>query len=403
MTVPLNAIDVQIFRSMRDVPAAEWDSLLSSDEVQQSHRFILMTQESRIEQAEYWFLMLRQNGRLCGTAVLTRMSVPLDLLANGLARSAVSVVRRLASDFLKVSILFCGLPVSTGQSHLRIAPWIEAPVVVKALVTTIRQISAETNTKLVCLKEFTSAQSLQLSSLSDYGFFQAHAPPSCSLPIGWESYADYLKSMTAGYRRQVQTTLAAGQRGHLRTECHGDFGYALEQIYDLYLQVMRRAVYRLETLPRDFFGRLNTELGDQSSAILISRDDHLLAAAVLIQSTNVMTFLLTGLDYEASPNWQVYPNLMLEIISATIRRGATRLELGQTSLALKSRFGAVESPRCFFLHCSVPAGQFVLRRCSSLLFPTYVFPQRRVFRMPAVTLGQTTRSGSIISGNIGNR
>ena len=389
--MPINPIDVQVFREMQDVPSAEWDSLLSPDEIQQSHRFILLTQESEVEQTEYWFLMLRQNGHLCGTAVLTRMSVPLDVLANGFARSLVSTVRRFARDFLRVSILFCGLPVSTGQSSLRIAPWADAASVVRVLVATILQISTETNTKLICLKEFTHSESLHLSSLTECGFFRAPTLPSCSMPVVWQSFADYLKSMKAGYRRQIHATLAAGQRSELRAESVCCFAQESGRIHDLYLQVMQRARYQLETLPRPFFDRLNSELGNQSSAILIRRADRLLAAGILLQTTNVTTFLLTGLDYKADPSWQVYPNLMLEIISAAIKNRSTRLELGQTSMAMKSRFGAVESSRCFFLHCRIPSGQFLLRRCSTLLFPTHDFPQRRVFRDAAVPHDPTER------------
>ena len=94
----------------------------------------------------------------------------------------------------------------------------------------------------------------------------------------------------------------------------------------------------------------------------------------------VATFLLAGLDYRAPRQWQVYPNLVAEVVAEAIRSGASRLEMGQTSYPLKSRMGAVPEPRFLYLRCRRPLGAWLLRRLARVLFPEQDYPPRRVFR-----------------------
>lgn len=373
------AIEVRVYRDIKNVDAAEWDRILDPDELQQSHRFIRLTQDSEIEQAEYWHLMFYADGELCGIATLTRLRLCLDLLASGFVQLMAKSVRKCWNNFLRCPVLFCGLPVSFGQSCLKIAPWADRSAVFTRLAETMYRIAHETDTKLICLKEFTTNEAARLKPLEDMGFISAPSLPSCTLPIVWDSVSAYLRSMTSGYRRQVRATLRSRNDAGLTVHVSPCFSPATDEIHNLYLRVIQRARYRMETLPREFFDRLDADLGDQSTAILCKRQNRLLGAAILLHTPNVTTFLLTGLDDEADRKWQVYPNLVWEIVSQAIQSGAARLEMGQTSTALKSRFGAVESPRCLYLKHRRRGGHSFLRRMSGSLFPIHDFPKRRVF------------------------
>ncbi len=371
---------VRVFRDINDVDAEEWDSLLGPDELQQSHRFVRLCQESRVEDAEYWHLMLYQDGTLCAVATLSRMVARLDLLSTDLPRGVVAAVRRCWPGFLRVPVLFCGLPVSFGQPCLKVAPWADAARVCATLAETMDRIAKESGVGLLCLKEFEPAVADQLAPLGALGFFRAASLPSCSLPLRWDSFSAYVQAMTAGYRRQVRATQEAGRAAGLKVRRLDHFSQEGDVIFALYEQVIRRAEFRLETLNRAFIDRLDTDLGEQSRALILERDGRPLAAAVLLFTPGVATFLLAGLDYEADRRWQVYPNLVLEVVAEAIASGALRLEMGQTSYALKSRLGAVESPRTLFLRYRNPLGHSLLRKSARFLFPETEYPQRRVFR-----------------------
>jgi predicted N-acyltransferase len=375
-----SGIEVRLFRDVNEVPAAAWDGLLDPDDLQQSHRFVRLCQESRVEDADSWHLMLYQGERLCATATLSRMYARLDLLSSGLPRGLVGAVRRAWPGFLRVPVLFCGLPVSFGQPCLKLAPWADAAAVCRALVGTMDRVARATGTGLLCLKEFDPAGAGRLEPLCGEGFFRAPSLSSWSLPLPWDSFASYLGAMTAGYRRQVRATLKARDAAGLEVRRADRFAADAGTIFALYEQVIRRARFRLETLNRAFVERLASDLGEQARAIVVERAGRPLAAAVLLRTPNVVTFLLAGLDYDADPGWQVYPNLVVEVVAEAIHSGASRLEMGQTSHLLKSRLGAVEEPRSVFLRHRHPAKHSLLRRAAPLLFPEQDYPPRRVFR-----------------------
>jgi hypothetical protein len=370
---------VQVFRHIDEIAPTEWDSLLNPDDLQMSYRFVRLCQQSRVENADYWHLLVHERERLCAVASLSRMAVRLDLLSTGLTRTLIQAIRRVRPGFLEVPVLFCGLPVSFGQPCVKLAPWADTGAVWRAIGGVMEDLAEATATPLLCLKEFDPDAAARVEPACGHGFFRALSLPSCSLPMRWDSFSAYVRAMTAGYRRQVRATLRAREAGSLHVRRLDRFSECGGTIFSLYEHVIERAPFRLEKLNRAFIDRLDTELGPQSRAILIEHAGRCLAAAVLLFTPNVATFLLAGLDYVAPREWQVYPNLVLEVVAEAIRAGASRLEMGQTSYALKSRLGAVEVPRYLYLRYRHPVGHALLRRSAGLLFPKQEYPRRRVF------------------------
>ena len=140
-----------------------------------------------------------------------------------------------------------------------------------------------------------------------------------------------------------------------------------------------RAQQRLESLNPEFFRLLDICLGEQAKVILIELEERPLAMAVMLFSGRVATFLFAGMEEQRQPEWQLYQNLLAEVMAAAIDAGAVRLELGQTSYAMKSRMGAEESPRYLYLRYRGLVSHLLLRGFSRVLFPKHEYPRRRVF------------------------
>jgi hypothetical protein len=376
----VGSLRVRIHRDIDDIDPDEWDSLLAADELQLSHRFVRLCQRSRVEDADYWHLLFSERDRLCAVASLSRMYVCLDVLASGATRSVIRALRRRYPSFLRVGLLFCGLPVSFGQPCLKLAPWADAGAVCRMLARVMDRVGRESGAQLLCLKEFDPAAAVVVDPVCRHGFFRVPSLPSCSLGLRWDSFSGYLRDMIAGYRRQVRATLRARATAGLTFRRVESFSAEGDVIHALYTEVIERAPYRLETLNRAFIDRLDTDLGARSRAIFLERHGQPLAVAVMLFAGRLATFLLAGLDYQADRECQVYPNLVLEVLDEAIRSGASRLEMGQTSYPLKSRLGAVEVPRFLYLRHRNPLGHLLLRGSAGLLFPQHEYPIRRVFR-----------------------
>lgn len=372
-------LEVCIFRDIREVEASEWDSILDPDDLQMSHRFIRACQEAQIETAEYWHLMLYQQDRLCCVASLCRFRVSLEVLSKGLVQTFIRTVRRIRKTFLDVPVLFCGLPVSFGQPCIKIRHGADATAIVDSVAAVMDDVARETRTRFLCLKEFDPNRAEELAGVCRHEYFQVPSLPSCSLPLRWESFDEYLRSMRAGYRRQISKSLKMRTASGLGVRILDDFSAQSDIIFGLYEQVIDRAEHRLERLNRAFIEQLARNLQGQSRAIVVERLGEPLAVAILLFSPSVTTFLLTGIDYRLNSEYQAYPNLIVEVVAEAIRSGASRLEMGQTSYAIKGRMGAEQVPRCLFVRHRSAIGNLLLRSASGLLFPKQDYPSRRVF------------------------
>ena len=371
---------VRVFRDIREVDANQWDSLLGPEDLQISHRFIRTCQESRIENAEYWHVMVYDAEGLCCVATLSRFHVSLDVLCQGWARGAVRTIRRVDRSFLQTPMLFCGLPVSFGQPCLRVRDDADAPASIRQIANAMEDVAHQTKTSLLCFKEFSPEQAVDMDALDEVGYFRATSLPACSLPLRWHTFDDYLGSLRAGYRRQIKKSLqVAGQFG-LQVRRFDEVSPYADVLFRLYEQVIDRAAHRLERLNQAFFENLGRNLRGQCRLILIQRRGRPLASAIMLLAPGVATFLLAGLDYETHQQYQTYQNLVIEVVREAIRLGTKRLEMGQTSYALKSRLGAEAAPRYLYYRHRQSLGHVLFKGTSAFLFPQVNCPRRRVFR-----------------------
>jgi len=380
----VNAADVSVHADLDEVDPREWDSILAADDLQATHRFARVCRDARIEDAAFRHVLVRQHGRLAAVTSLTRLTVSLDLLSPGPLRRIAGAVRRVAPGFLRVPVIFCGLPVSFGASSLRFAPGVDVGLALRCVARAMEEFAEESGATLLCFKEFTDDESFRLGDLRTLGYFAAPSLPGCSLRVPWNDFGAYLGAMRAGYRRQARSSLAARGSVPLEFERLDEYGPECVRMHALYDQVLDRAEYRLERLPLAFFERLAAEMGGESRALLLRHDGRLEAAAVLLHSGRTLTFLLAGLDYAHHREHLAYPNLVTEVVAEAIRVGATRIELGQTSYALKTRLGGVPEPRWIHLRHRGERRNDLLRTAAPALFPQARVPERHVFARAAI-------------------
>lgn len=371
---------VQTHSDIAEVDPGEWDSLLEPDDLQATHRFIGVCQRSQVSDAAYRHVTVHGGGDLLAIASLSRMQVGLDLLSPGLVRGVTRVVRRWRRGFLRVPVAFCGLPVSFGQSSLRVRPGADAPRIAGLIAQELERWAQGSGAGVLCFKEFGPRDLTLVRPLAEHGYFRAPSLPTCTLAIAWRTFEEYLGAMRAGYRRQVLASLRARDRLGLAVRLVPDWEAEAARIFPLYEQVMDRAPFQLERLNLTFFQHLAADFPDRTSALLVERDGALLAAAILLHAPGALTFLLAGIDYARNRQSHAYLTLVAEIVAEAIRRGATRLDLGQTTYDLKGRLGAGTSPRWLYIKCSGRTAHLALRAASGALFPRVSPPPRRVFK-----------------------
>jgi predicted N-acyltransferase len=373
-------IDVRCFDRIDQIDPNEWDAVVNPDDLQATHRFIRVCQGSGVEDARYRHLMAYEGGRLVGVASLTLLGVELDLLADRTVQRLSRHMRSLYPSFLKVPVLFGGLPVSFGRSCLQLTTGAAAHSVVPAMAEAMEGVADELGAKMLAFKEFTPAEARQVDHLQSRGYLRVPSLPSCELRIRWRSFDDYLAHMRAGYRRQVKASLGTARRRGLTIRRVADFRGDSRRLFELYTQVIDRAEHKLERLNLAFFEQLAAAPELRPRAIYAERDGELLAYAIMLQGATTSTFLIVGIDYKHNRDNLAYINIVNAVVAAAIDSGATSLEMGQTSYELKGRLGASVVPRYIYLKHRSKLVHSIFRVGAGALFPAHTLRERRVFR-----------------------
>ncbi|MDR1396563.1 MAG: GNAT family N-acetyltransferase [Desulfarculales bacterium] len=208
-------------------------------------------------------------------------------------------------------------------------------------------------------------------------FVQIKTCPRCVLDLRWSSFEEYLADLRSHYRYRAQKALKKSSA--LKIGKLADNNSFNEELYALYLQVMERADYKIETLSLDFFRGGFFD-------IFVMQDDagKYVAFYQLLENGDELIFEFTGLDARQSVKYDAYNRMLLEIVRYGIERGFRRIDFGQTAEEAKLRLG------CRYEHIYVLASHsnrflnFLFRACASLLnykpFPENRF---RVFKSVA--------------------
>jgi hypothetical protein len=345
-----------------------------------SHAFVKACEAANVENARLRHVMVFRDERLVATASLSLMDVSLDLLDSSNLRPFFISIRKRYPSFMRVPVLFCGLPVSFGQSSLRIRDGVDRPGILSAVAELMEVEGRRLDARILCFKEFDQSTSEELGSLIDLGYVRTNSLPACSMAVRWHSFDEYLRQMRANYRRLIRSSLRIRNEAGLTVRLADDFAADSARIFSLYEQVMDRAPFQLERLNLQYFRNLNAFFGCRSRAILLERGQRLLAAAILLESRSVCRFLLAGIDYRLNRRYQSYLNIVIEVVAEAIRSGASTLILGQTSYPLKQRMGGKVAPLYLFIRYRSKLGNALLRMAAPSLFPQTSVENRRVFK-----------------------
>jgi hypothetical protein len=171
--------------------------------------------------------------------------------------------------------------------------------------------------------------------------------PTCKLSIKYSNLNDFLQAMRSPYRYRLNK--AAKKWAGVTVECLPMQKFDHE-LYELYEQVQQKSDAKLEKLSLDFFSRLPLP----AKLLKASFQGKLLGFVVVIENQQELFFLFTGFDYSLQVEFDIYLNLLLEIVKYGAEGGFKVIDLGQTAEETKMKLGARLFPKSMYLSHSNP-------------------------------------------------
>lgn len=219
-------------------------------------------------------------------------------------------------------------------------------------------------------KGFTIVLNAPDLELIDFG--KGATLPSCILDVKWDTFSDYLESLRSHHRYRIKNNLKRWDQVETTLLSHNDdFDH---QLYNLYLEVYKRSDFKLEKLSMEYFRTFPAD-------IFTFRDgDEYLGFMQLFQEDDRLIFLFAGINYPLLKQYDVYQNLLLEIVKLAIDRKCKIIDFGQTGEALKMKLGCELRQNFIYARHSNVVLNAVLKKLLPLF--SYRIPKMkfRVFR-----------------------
>jgi len=290
-----------------------------------------------------------------------------------------------------------GLPVSVGQSHLRIRPDADLGEVCDTLDMVLRKLAAEHRAALVVLKEFDAEESERLEGLRRHGYLRADSLPMNHFEPAFHSFDEFYAALRSRYRESVRYSLRKFEKAGFRvvrvTGREGADRLYTDQVHRLYEAVLDHAKAKLERLPGEFFRELARQMPDEAVFTFFYREERAVGFICSLIAGSVFEGLVLGMDYEVNREADMYFNLVMKDLALALQQDVVRINIGQNSDTFKARIGCCQRPRYVYVK-----GRGVLRRIlplfSGMFFPAVeLLPPKSVFRkgVPAAEESAKTR------------
>lgn len=182
----------------------------------------------------------------------------------------------------------------------------------------------------------------------------AHTLSTAIFTNKFSSYEEYKAGLRSHYRRRLMLAEKKGAGLHWEQVPSREFDQGL---YRLYLQVLHRSDFPLETLGMDFFRACPAEI-----YALYDTEQQPLAFVMTTHSQSQTTFVFGGLDYCRRDDFDLYYNMMIQVLKVGFANQADRIDFGQTAERTKCRLGCELESRYMLFFTGNPLLMFLSKR-----------------------------------------
>jgi hypothetical protein len=182
----------------------------------------------------------------------------------------------------------------------------------------------------------------------------AHTLSAAIFTNKFSSFEEYKSSLRSHYRRRLM--LAEKKGDHLQWKRVPSQTFD-QKLYQLYLQVLHHSDFPLETLGIDFF-RLCPARVDA----LYDTEQNPVAFVMTAHSEAQTTFIFGGMEYSLRDEYDLYYNMMIQVLRVGFENRADKIEFGQTAENTKCRLGCELESRFMLFFTRNPVLLFLSKK-----------------------------------------
>lgn len=196
--------------------------------------------------------------------------------------------------------------------------------------------------------------------------------PNCRFEVRWNSLEAYINSLRSHYRYRVRKALEKGAL--IEVKALVDNQEFDEGLYQLYEKVYDNSKEKLEKLTIDFFRRFPAKI------MTFSIEGEGVAFIQLYENKDTLVFLFGGFEDQHNRQYDLYMNMLLEIIKYAVNRNFKYIDFGQTAEETKLKLGSEQQHKFMYLHHSNRFVNGLLKRLVGIFSYREYDVKHRIFK-----------------------
>jgi predicted N-acyltransferase len=372
----LTTYEAQVWAAVDEIDTTAWNHLRTPHDLFMDVRLLRAVEASMARDATFRYVLFRDaDGKPAASACLCTYSVDGTVLVEkGFARRMACALKRISPVLVTYKIVFCGLPFSGGQSHLRFAEGVDQRAILTALDGMLRTIAREDGAKCIVLKEFQEHELSAVEAAGDLGYLRADSLPMNQLGLEHADFEGFLGSLHNKKRYEARKSIKKFSEGGLRMVTTSDPDEVdrlfTPEVHRMYDAVVSRSDTKLEMLPVEFFREMVRQLPGNCEISFAMDGDTVRGFGLCLFSETEYHPLFLGVDYDRNRDYDLYFNMMYASVAEALRNRTKLVLLGQNADQCKTiKLTSYQTPRFFYIKGVGFIMENVIRLLSKQLFP----------------------------------
>src|SRR5437773_2999480 len=176
-------ISPTLYGQVEDIPPQDWSRVVSDPtDLAMDLRLLGAFQSTTRDQCRCWFVIFRDESQQpVAAACLARFEVDALETTRPTSRAIARRIRHAFPSYMRFGVLFCGLPLPSGASHLRWIRGVDRVELTASLDALLQKLAKEHRARLVVVKELGDREIEQLNSFADRGYVRGEIPSAYEL------------------------------------------------------------------------------------------------------------------------------------------------------------------------------------------------------------------------------
>ena len=386
----VSGLQIRQYHSIGDIPRADWQQLLSPDDVFMSVDYWKDFEKSVSNNVGFRYLVFHHRQELAGVAAFQIIQFNATNITNEEELKAKSWSQQLITRALQpfaFRVLVMGNTFMTGNYGLRIrggevdqnhAAWLLQGI---EDITNMERSSGNPISG-VLIKDFFQDEAPGLDLLQQAGYLKTQGQPNMVLHIDpkWKDFKGYLSAMSSKYRMRVKRALKDMKDITVRPLTKDEISQHMPRIEELYQQVIGQSSFKLATFDIAHLQPMKDTFGARLYCDGFFQGDKLVGFTSMLQHEDAMAAGMLGLNKELQREYDLYFNMLIHIAKRGIESNVSRVIMGRTAMEIKSSIGAVPFDMNIYVRHTSNWKNFFIRRIINFLNKPEDWHQRHPFK-----------------------